>query len=92
MLADSTRKARNQFLATATTADSAIVAARESTVELEGSSAASIEAAVGDALEQAATLLPDMEEVEITKLTARLDDGRLKSWHVTVRGALRRGN
>jgi flavin-binding protein dodecin len=91
VLADSTRKARNQFLATATTADSAIVAARESTVELEGSSPESIEAAVGDALGQASTLLPEIEEVEVTKLTARLDDGRIKSWHVTVRGALPRG-
>ena len=89
-LAAATRKARNRYLATATTAEGAIVAAREAVVELEGSSPESIEAAVGDALGQAATLLPDIQEVEITKLTARLDDGRLESWHVTLRGTLPR--
>jgi len=89
-LAAATRKARNRYLATATTAEGAIVAAKEAVVELEGSSPESIEAAVGDALGQAATLLPDIQEVEITKLTARLDDGRLESWHVTVRGKLPR--
>jgi flavin-binding protein dodecin len=89
-LTDSTRKARNRYLATATTAEGAIVAAKEAVVELEGSSSESIEDAVGDALGQASTLLSDIPEVEITKLTARLDDSRLQSWHVTVRGKLPR--
>ena len=89
-MADATRKARNQFLASSVTAEGAIVAARESSVELEGSSGESIEEAVGDALAQAATLLPDIEEVEITKLTVRLDDGQPKTWHVKVRGTLPR--
>lgn len=89
-LATATKKARNRYLATATTAEGAIVAAKEAVVELEGSSPESIEAAVADALEQASTLLPDIQEVEITKLTARLDDSRLKTWHVAVRGTLPR--
>jgi flavin-binding protein dodecin len=89
-LAAATRKARNRYLATATTAEGAIVAAKEAVVELEGSSSESIEDAVGDALGQASTLLPDIREVEITKLTARLEDSRLQSWHVTVRGTLPR--
>ena len=89
-LATATKKARNRYLATATTAEGAIVAAKEAVVELEGSSPESIEAAVADALEQSSTLLPDIREVEITKLTARLDEGRLHSWHATVRGTLPR--
>jgi flavin-binding protein dodecin len=89
-LAAATRKARNRYLATATTAEGTIVAAKEAVVELEGSSSESIEAAVCDALGQAATLLPDIQEVEVTKLTARLDDGRLHSWNVMVRGTLPR--
>ncbi len=90
-LEDATRKARNRFLATATTAEGAIVASRESVIELAGSSNESIEAAVHDALAQAASVLPDIDEVEVTKLTARLEEGRVGSWHVAVRGALRRG-
>jgi flavin-binding protein dodecin len=89
-LAAATKKARNRYLATATTSEGAIVAAKEAVVELEGSSSESIEAAVADALAQASTLLPDIQEVEITKLTARLDDSRLKTWHVAVRGTLPR--
>jgi len=90
--AEATRKARNRFLATATTGEGAIVASRESVIELTGSSVESIEAAVHDALAQAASVLPDIEEVEVTKLTARLCEGRVQSWQVAVRGALRRGS
>jgi flavin-binding protein dodecin len=90
-LADATRKARNRFLATATTAEGALVAAQKAAIQLDGSSDDSIEAAVRDALEQAATLLPEIGEVELTKITAQLEEGRVRSWCVKVRADLPKG-
>jgi flavin-binding protein dodecin len=90
-LADATRRARNQFLATATTAQGALVAAQKAAIQLEGSSDESIEAAVRNALEQSATLLPELGEIEVTRIAARLDEGRVRSWSVRVRADLPRG-
>ena len=90
--AEATRKARSRFIATATAGQGTVVAARELAIELEGSSPESIEAAVSDALAQAASVLPDIEEVEITRQSARLDAGEVRSWHVTLRGQLRRAD
>ncbi|MCL7926975.1 MAG: dodecin domain-containing protein [marine benthic group bacterium] len=90
-LAEATRKARNRFLATATTAEGALVAAQTAALQLEGSSEASIEDAVANALEQSATLLPELGEIEVTRITASLNDCRVGKWHVQVRADLPKG-
>lgn len=87
---EATRRARNRFLAEAGTLEGAVVAATRSSLELDGSSESSIEAAVQDALDQAASVLPEIEEVEVVTLRARLAAGRVQSWHVRIRGELPR--
>jgi len=85
-----TRRARNRFLAQAGTLEGTVVAATRSSLELDGSSDSSIEAAVQNALDQAASVLPEIEEIEVVTVRARLDAGRVRSWHVRIRGDLPR--
>lgn len=87
---DATRRARNRLLATAGTLEGTVVAATRSSLELDGSSESSIEAAVQDALDQAASVLPEIEEVEVISVKAKLDAGRVRSWKVKIRGELPR--
>ena len=87
---DATRRARNRFLATAGTVEGTVVAATRSSMELDGSSESSIEAAVQDALDQAISVLPEIEEVEVVTVKAKLEDGRVRSWQVRIRGELPR--
>jgi flavin-binding protein dodecin len=87
-MAAATRRARNRLLATAATAGGTLVASQHTSLELEGSSSESIEGAVSNALSQAATLLPRIDEIELAKVTARLDEGRVREWQVVIRGVL----
>lgn len=87
-VAEATRRARNRFLATASTGEGALVAAREATVELKGASSGSIEEAVRDALARAGDALPDLDRVELVGTMARLVDGDVVGWEVTLRAAL----
>jgi len=87
---EATRRARNRFLATAGTLEGTVVAATRSSLELDGSSESSIEAAVQDALDRAASVLPQIEAVEVVTVKAELDAGRVRSWQVRIRGELPR--
>jgi dodecin len=89
-LAEGTRRARNRFLATSSTGEGTIVAAREAVLELRGSSPESIEDAVRDALERATGVVPDVERVELVGTAARLVEGKVRAWDVTLRTVLPR--
>jgi len=89
-LEEGTRKARARFLATSSSGEGALVAPREATVELKGSSPESIEAAVRVALEQAGDVLPEIERVELVRTAARVVAGAATSWEVTLRAILPR--
>jgi flavin-binding protein dodecin len=89
-LQEGTRKARARFLASASAGEGALVAAREATVELTGSSPESIEAAVRVALEQAGDVLPEIERVDLVRTGAQVVAGKATAWEVTLRAILPR--
>jgi len=89
-LEESTRKARARFLASSSAGEGALVAARAASLELTGSSVASIEDAVRDALERAGDALPEIERVDLVRTGARVVEGKAKTWEVTLRATLPR--
>lgn len=55
------------------------------TVELDASSTQSIEAAVELALARAAVTLQAIQEVEVVRIRARVEEQRVADWQVTVK-------
>jgi flavin-binding protein dodecin len=55
------------------------------TVELEASSAQGIEEAVEIALGRASVTLEGIQELLVTRVAARVEDGRIAAWDVTVK-------
>lgn len=55
------------------------------TVELEATSTQGIEEAVELAVARASVTLEGLEEVLVTRVAARVEDGRIASWSVTVK-------
>jgi flavin-binding protein dodecin len=55
------------------------------TVELEATSTQGIEEAVELAVARASVTLEGLEEVLVTRISARVEDGRIASWNVTVK-------
>jgi flavin-binding protein dodecin len=83
-------RARRRYLSTAVSPDDLFVVSRDLTVKLEGSSAESVEDAVNDALKRVEAVMPGVERVEITRIEAEIDPGRVRTWHVQLEGAVRR--
>ena len=82
------RRARQRYLSTVVSSDDVLVASQETRLEIVGSSEASIEGAVHDALQEAMTVLPGLERVEIKSLEADVSDGGVTRWHVKLRAVL----
>lgn len=82
------RKARQRYLSTVVSSDDILVASQEIKLEIEGSSEESIESAVGDALGEAATVLPGLKRVEIVGLEADVANGAVSRWHVKLKAVL----
>ena len=57
----------------------------EKTIELTGSSKASIEDAVSLAVSRAAVTISGIEEVEVTDIKAIVEDGAIARWKVTIK-------
>ncbi len=85
------RRARQRYLSTVVSSDDVLVVSQEIKLELEGTSETSIEDAVGDALEEALTVLPNLRQVEVTSLRGEIADGRVTQWRVKLRTILDKG-
>lgn len=82
------RKARQRYLSSVVSSDDILVASQEIKLEIEGSSAASIEDAVSDALKEAAAVLPGLKRVRIGALEADVAEGEVTHWHVKLKAVL----
>lgn len=89
-LEEGRRKARQRYLSTVVSSDDILVASQEVKLEIEGSSAESIEGAVADALQEAATVLPGLKRVQIASLEADVADGDVSRWYVKLKAVLDR--
>jgi flavin-binding protein dodecin len=81
-------RARRRYLAGAVSSEDVFLASKDRTLELEGSSSESLESAIVNALEQAETVLPDLESAEVEEIRVGIDGGRVGEWRVKLRGAL----
>lgn len=84
------RKARQRYLSSVVSSDDILVASQEIKLEIEGSSPDSIEDAVSDALQEATTVLPGLTRIEIARLEADVESGKISAWHVKLRAVLDR--
>jgi flavin-binding protein dodecin len=82
------RKARQRYLSNVVSSDDVLVASQEVKLEIAGSSEASIEDAVADALREAGTVLPGLKRVEVGGLEADISDGAVSRWHVKLKAVL----
>ena len=57
----------------------------EKTIELTGSSATSIEEAVSLAVARAAVTISGIYQVQLTDITAQVEDGMVARWKVKIR-------
>jgi len=57
----------------------------EKSIELTGTSANSIEDAVGLAVSRAAVTIEGIRRVEVAGVTATVENGSVASWHVRVK-------
>jgi flavin-binding protein dodecin len=57
----------------------------EKTIDLTGTSANSIEDAVGLAISRASVTISGLREATITQATALIEDGRIAGWKVAMR-------
>ncbi len=84
------RKARQRYLSSVVSSHDVLVASQEVKLEIEGSSADSIEGAVADALQEAATVLPGLKRVQVATLEADVSGGEVARWHVKLKAVLDR--
>ena len=89
-LEEGRRKARQSYLSTVVSSDDILVASQEVKLEIEGSSEDSLEGAVVDALQEAATVLPGLKRVKLAALEADVADGDVARWHVKLKAVLDR--
>ncbi len=57
----------------------------EKTIELTGSSKSGIEEAVALAVSRAAVTISGIEQVEVTNITAMVENGSIDLWKVTIK-------
>jgi flavin-binding protein dodecin len=88
-LTEARSRARQRFIAGVISTDDVLVASKGAHIELEGVSEASLEDAVAAAAAEASGALPDLAEVEITRMRAELEGGRVSRWRVSLRATLR---
>jgi flavin-binding protein dodecin len=81
-------RARQRFLSRTLAHDHVLVAPSGSTLDLEGSSEASLEAAVAAALDEALRRVPELEAFEVTQIRGALEKGRIARWEVRVHARL----
>jgi len=82
------KKARQRYLSTVVSSDDILVASQEVKLEIEGSSEASIEGAVSDALKEAAAVLPGLKRVRLGAVEAEVVGGEVARWHVKLKAVL----
>jgi len=87
---DGRRRARQRYLSSVVSSDDVLLVSQEVKLELEGLGE-TIDAAVAAALEEAATILPRLEQVEITRLKAEIEGGKVARWRVKLKTVLDRG-
>jgi len=88
LLDEGTGRARQRFVSRTRAHDHVFVASGASTLELHGVSEASLEQAIGAALEEAARAVPELRDFEVTQIRGALEGGRIARWEVTVRARL----
>jgi len=54
-------------------------------VELTGSSTASIQGAIENAIERASKTIKDMRWLEVIETRGHIDEGKVKHWQVTIK-------
>jgi flavin-binding protein dodecin len=88
LLDEGSGRARQRFLSRTLAHDHVLVASSGTVLELHGVSAASLEQAIGAALEEAARTVPELQDFEVTEIRGALDHGRIARWEVKVRARL----
>jgi flavin-binding protein dodecin len=91
LLARGERHARNLAVNHASTPDADFQVSRLSMGEFTGRSDDSFEAAVADALEKAQIAVPRLHWFEVVQIAGYVEEGKAKSWHVTVRCGMATG-
>lgn len=85
-------RARRRYLAKALSSEDVFLVSKDRTLELHGSSSESLESAIVNAIEQAETVLPELESVEVEQIRVSIDGGGIGQWQVKVRGAMPTSN
>lgn len=83
------RRSRQRFVARTLAHDHTFVSARERVLELQGTSADSLEQAILGALADATAAVPDLRHFEVTHIGGELAGGRVARWEVALHARLR---
>lgn len=78
-------ESRRRYLARTQAHDSALVASRSLELDLEGSSEASLEAAIRAGLDEAGRAVPGLRTAEVRQIRVEVHDGRVTRWQVALR-------
>jgi flavin-binding protein dodecin len=85
-------QARDRAYSKAATGDKEFVEFRPPAGEFTGRSTSSLEGAVADALTKASVAVPKLHWFELTNISGYVENGRPKSWHVSVRAGIKPGS
>lgn len=88
LLEEGVQRARQRFFSRTAARSGVFLTSQEAPLQLVGASTQSIEAAVGDALEQACRAVPRLHWIEISKIRGELAYGRVKEWQVELKAWL----
>lgn len=84
------RRARDRFVSGAAVHENVYLTSRDAIVELEGSSDASLDEAMRDAVARGCETLAELEEAELAEARVVLEDGAVVEWRVKLRAGVPR--
>jgi flavin-binding protein dodecin len=89
IIEDESRDARSRALQEATSTDSVFVEGREPAGEFTGRSTASLESAVGDALEKAGLAIPKLHCFEVTQISGYVKEREASHRYVVLQAGIK---